>query len=231
MTIRARCLAISAIILCLGVTVHAEAPPFENWEPDIRAFEATDRADPPMPGGIVFIGSSSIRLWTTLARDFPGVRAINRGFGGSEIADATHFADRIVIPYRPRQIVVYAGDNDLMNGKSPTQVAEAFTTFVQSVRRDLPDVRVAFIAIKPSPARASLIDAAREANRLILGYAKRSEGIDYIDIFTPMLGDDGRPRPELFVDDQLHLNAAGYGLWRDVVAPYLLSSSESNQEP
>jgi lysophospholipase L1-like esterase len=206
--------------LVAGLAV-ADAPPSERWEPEIRAFEARDHADPPKAGGIVFVGSSSIRLWTTLTTDYPGVDVVNRGFGGSEIADATHFAGRIIVPCRPRQVVLYAGDNDLMNGKTPAQVADAFRAFVERVRADLPQIRVSFIAIKPSPARASLLDVAREANVLVRAYAATRRDVDFIDIFTPMLDGSGKPRAELFVEDRLHLNADGYRLWRSIVAPYL----------
>lgn len=214
---------VGALLVCLlpWAGLHAESLPPQHWEPDIRAFEAADRAAPSTLGGVVFIGSSSIRLWPTLAADFPGVPVINRGFGGSEIADATFFADRIVVPYAPRQIVLYAGDNDLLNGRSPAQVAAAFAAFVDTVRAALPESRISFIAIKPSPSRAHLMPSAGQANALIRNYATRARNVDFIDVYTPMLDAEGRPRPELFVDDQLHLNSEGYRLWRDVVAPYL----------
>lgn len=221
----------SLLFLFSSAKLFSEPPPPESWESDIQAFESTDRAQPPPRGAVLFVGSSSIRLWATLAQDFPEVDVINRGFGGSEIADSTHFADRIVVPYRPRQIVLYAGDNDLMNGKSPAQVAAAFEAFVARVRRDLPGVRIAFIAIKPSPARAHLLDGARAANERIRRIADADPRIDYIDVFTPMLDADGRPRDELFVDDRLHLNAAGYALWRSRVAPFLVEDGAAGAAP
>ena len=189
----------------------------ERWESEIRAFEEADRAEPPEPGAVLFLGSSSIRLWETLAEDFPGVRVLNRGFGGSETADATAFVDRIVTPYRPDAIVFYEGDNDLANGKSPEQVAADFSAFVDRVRADLPDVPIGYIAIKPSPARLNLLEAGRAANEAIEAYAEDHEGITFIDVVRPMLDTDGQPRGELFRDDRLHLNAEGYTLWRRVV--------------
>ncbi len=208
-------------LLAVSAVTMADAPPPSHWEPDIRAFEAQDRVAAPASGGVVFVGSSSIRMWSTLDTDFPGIELVNRGFGGSEIADATHFAGRIVVPHEPRQVVLYAGDNDLMNGKTPMAVAAAFRAFVERLRRDLPQVRISFIAIKPSPARAQLLEAAREANAAIRAYAKTVDAVDYIDVFTPMLDADGQPRVELFLEDRLHLNAAGYRMWRGIVAPYL----------
>jgi len=211
------------LIACLvpSLVLQAKSPPPSSWESEIRAFETADRTANPAMGGVLFVGSSSIRLWPDLAGDFPGVSTINRGFGGSEIADATHFVDRIIVPYAPRQVVLYAGDNDLMNGRTPEAVASAFMAFVDAIRIRLPTVRISFIAIKPSPARAQLLSRASTANALIRRFAAGAVDVDFIDIHTPMLDAHGAPRPELFVDDGLHLNAHGYRLWRIAVAPYL----------
>lgn len=195
------------------------APDTSRWESDIQAFEAADQASAPPEGGVVFVGSSSIRLWRTLEEDFEGLPVINRGFGGSEMDDALEFADRIVIPYRPRMVVVYAGDNDLWSEQTPQQVFGNFQALVEKVHASLPETRVAFIAVKPSVARWSIADRVRETNALVEQYAASHPLVDYIDIFTPMLGPDGTPRPELFVEDGLHLNEAGYELWESVVEP------------
>lgn len=194
-----------------------KAEPEAPFESEIRAFEAADKTDPPPPGGVVFVGSSSIRMWTTLTEDFPTLNVINRGFGGSQIADSTRYAGRIVVPYKPRTIVLYAGDNDIAAGKSPKQVSEDFAAFVAAVRKELPETLVLFIAIKPSVARWHLVEQIREANRLIAAAAAKDDSLGYIDVFTPMLGADGKPRPELLVDDGLHLSRKGYLLWTEVV--------------
>ena len=199
----------------------AAAPDPARFEPEIRRFEESDRASPPAPGGVVFTGSSSIRLWPDLAADFPGVPALNRGFGGSTLPEVIHFAPRVVLPYRPRLVVLYAGDNDLATGRTPRQVLEDYRAFVRLVRRELPSARIAFIAIKPSPSRWALADAQREANRLVREEVARDPGQLYVDVFTPMLGANGRPRPELFVGDSLHMTQAGYAVWRERVAPIL----------
>jgi lysophospholipase L1-like esterase len=191
-----------------------------DWEQDMQRFAALDAASPPPRHGVVFVGSSSIRLWETLAADFPGVPVINRGFGGSELRDSTFYADRIVIPYAPRQIVVYAGENDLQAGRTPQQVAADFRVFVERIRRDLPKTRIAYISNKPSPLRAGLLEAQRQANALIEAEAGRLR-VDYIDVFTSMLDANGQPREELFIEDRLHMNRTGYELWRQKVAPYL----------
>lgn len=192
-----------------------------DWEQDMQRFAQADAAHPPRPGGVLFVGSSSIRFWTSLAKDFPGVDTLNRGFGGSEIRDSTWYADRIVVPYKPRLIVFYAGDNDLNSGRSPQQLRDDFLAFVTRVRRDLPNTRIAYIAIKPSPARAALLPQVAQANALIRKAAAGLKQVDFIDVYTPMLGADGQPRADLFGPDHLHMNAAGYALWRDIVRPYL----------
>ncbi len=192
-----------------------------KWESEIKAFEAADRTNPPPRNAIVFVGSSSIRLWKTLARDFPEYNVINRGFGGSAIADSVAFAERIVLPYRPRMVVLYAGDNDIAGGKPPEQVAADFKVFVQKIQAALPKSRIAFIAIKPSPSRWNLVENIKATNRMIETFCRQDERLIYIDVFRPMLGADGRPRAELFVEDRLHMNAAGYALWTELIKPRL----------
>jgi lysophospholipase L1-like esterase len=190
-----------------------------RFEAEIRAFEAADRTNPPPPGGVVFVGSSSIKNWTTLAADFPGVPVLNRGFGGPTLADVVHYADRIVLPYRPRLIVLYAGDNDLTLGRMPDQVLAGYRGFVARVRSSQPVVRIAFVSIKPSPSRRASMEIARKANDRILDDIARDTLATYIDVFTPMLGAGGQPRPELFLPDSLHLTRAGYLLWRRLLTP------------
>jgi lysophospholipase L1-like esterase len=192
-----------------------------RWEPDIRRFEASDRTNPPPRNPIVFTGSSSIRIWPSLAESFPGAPILNRGFGGSQLSDVTAFVDRIVVPYRPRQIVLYAGENDLHEGDSPEQVAEEFRQFVQRVRRRLPRVPIVFLAIKPSPSRAPILPAVRRANALIARQCREGRRLVFVDVFTPMLGPDGQAREELFGNDRLHLNAEGYALWNRLLRPHL----------
>jgi lysophospholipase L1-like esterase len=199
-----------------GNAAAVSSPGFAN---EIAAFEAADRRDPPAPNGVLFVGSSSIRLWPSLANDFPGVRVVQRGFGGSEISDVVHYAPRIVLPYRPRLIVLYAGDNDLNAGESPESVLRDYQSFVELVRRSLPETRIAFVSIKPSGSRWALVEKMRMANELIRAYTARDPRLSYVDVFTPMLGGDGKPREELFVADRLHLSEQGYALWREILKP------------
>lgn len=192
----------------------------KRWEKAITAFERQDRQSPPPPGAVLFVGSSSIRRWK-LATSFPDLKTINRGFGGSHLSDSVHYADRIVLKYKPRVVVLYAGDNDVAAGKSPQRVAADFARFVKVVHAALPRTRIAFIAIKPSLRRWKLAGTMKQANRLIAEQCRKDDRLKYVDVFGPMLGKDGKPRPELFVKDGLHLTAAGYRLWASILRPYL----------
>jgi lysophospholipase L1-like esterase len=206
------------LILLLGPLAMA-AP--EKWAAAIDRFTQADATNPPPQNGVVFIGSSSIVKWTTLAHDFPGVKVINRGFGGSQLEDSAFYVDRIVIPYRPRTVVLYAGDNDLNAGKTPEAVFADFKHFSEKIHAALPQARIVYIAIKPSPSRWKLKDKVVRANALIAAECARDKRFAFADVYTPMLDASGEPRPELFVKDMLHMNDAGYAIWKPVVAPLL----------
>lgn len=210
-----------ALLLLCTVPVAAQDTGPAQWKAEIDAMTASDANQPPPQHAVLFVGSSSIRLWTTLAQDFPGVPTINRGFGGSAIVDSTFYADRIVLPCHPRLIVMYAGDNDIQEGRTPQQVADDFKAFVARVRRDLPDVAVAYIAIKPSVARAALWPRMRDANDRIRRWAATQRDVRFVDIATPMLDAHGKPRPELLREDGLHMNRAGYAIWIEALRPVL----------
>lgn len=199
--------------------------PFES---DIRQFEEADAKNPPAKGSVLFVGSSSIRLWNTLAQDFPGVPVINRGFGGSQIIDSVRYVHRIVTPYEPRMIVLFAGTNDIANGKSGTEVFADFKAFVGAVREKLPTTPIVNIAITPAPSRWHLIERTKLANRLIREYCESHRDLTFVDTYSRMLDRTGRPRPELFVSDQLHLNAAGYALWADALRPIVMATPVAN---
>jgi len=193
----------------------------DRSEAEIRRFEESDRAAAPPAGGIVFVGSSSIRMWRSLESDFPGLPVLNRGFGGSTFPEAIHYLPRTVLKYHPRTIVLYEGDNDLTFDWGPRQVADDYRSFVRAVRDSLPNAKIVFISLKPSPARWRLVDQVREANRLVREIVSRDTLQSYVDVFTPMLGANGRPKPELFIADSLHMTAAGYAIWRTQVAPHV----------
>jgi lysophospholipase L1-like esterase/pimeloyl-ACP methyl ester carboxylesterase len=193
---------------------------FAKWEKSIAAFEEADKKQPPVPGDILFIGSSSIRMWD-LAKSFPELPVVNRGFGGSQIEDSTHFAERIIGPHQPRAIVFYAGDNDIGSGKSAERVASDFEQFVAKVHGQWPATKILFIAIKPSPSRWKHIETQRTANQKIREFCERNERLTFVDVVTPMLGKDGLPREELFLKDKLHMTPAGYQIWNDLLRPQL----------
>jgi lysophospholipase L1-like esterase len=191
------------------------------WEADIQQFERADRERAFAPGGVVFVGSSSIRMWESLAEDFAGTTVLNRGFGGSEVEHVLHFADRIVLPHRPRVVVVYAGENDLAAGKAPERVLADYQALVQRIHRTLPQARVGFISIKPSPSRWHLEQAMRRTNTMVREFSARDPRLFYVDVFSAMLGPDAVPREELFLDDRLHMNRQGYAIWRAAILPHL----------
>jgi lysophospholipase L1-like esterase len=217
-----------ALLLALpGLTASAAQPDIDlaalpaaqaRWQSSMAAFAAADREHLPDAGGVLFVGSSTIRLWSSLAQDFRQLPiVINRGFGGSTMADCDYFARLLVIRYKPKEVLVYAGENDLAEGRSALQVLESFSNFVRAVRSELPDTRISYISIKPSPSRAALMVQARETNKLLASYVGTLENAQYIDIFNPMLGLDGAPKAELFRADRLHLNDAGYALWQAII--------------
>jgi lysophospholipase L1-like esterase len=215
------CSAVLSILLPGVGLSQGSLPSVSKWEPDIRAFEEADRVALPAPGGIVFVGSSSIRLWETLQQDFPGLPVINRAFGGSKIHEVAAFADRVVLPYRPRLIVFYAGTNDLNDGLRVERVFADYQRFVRLVHAALPDTRIAFISVAPNPARWHLRRAMQRLNRKVASYSRTDPRLDFIDVWSAMLGSEGRPRPDIYVEDRLHMNEKGYAIWRDVVGAWV----------
>ncbi len=193
-----------------------------RWDESFAAFAAADKLKAPAQGGVLFVGSSSIRMWNDLESDFQSLPVIvKRGFGGSRMLDCTEHLQRLVTPYKPKMVLVYAGDNDLAEGRSPQDVLKSFTAFVEGVRHTLPDTRIAYISIKPSPSRMQLLPEIRQTNALIRQYTTKANNADFIDVFTPMLTDAGTPRAELFREDELHMNATGYALWRKIISAHL----------
>jgi lysophospholipase L1-like esterase len=209
-------------VLALQATPSAAtAAPVSRWERSIARFEEADRLAPPAPGQVLFVGSSSIVRWTTLAEDFPSIDLLNRGFGGSQISDVLEFADRVIVAYRPRHVVLYAGDNDADAGRTADEIFADYKGIVERVHAALPDTRISFISMKPSPSRWDRADVMIAGNAMIKAFADADPRLDYIDVWGPMLGVDGTPRAELFVEDMLHMNPHGYVLWRSIVAGYV----------
>lgn len=204
--------------------LHAWQAPvhdFAKWEKEIAAMEAGDREHPQAKGGIVFVGSSGIRLWKTLAEDFAGYNVINRGFGGSELMDSSYFADRLIFPHEPKQVFIRAGGNDINAGRLPREVAADFAEFVRLIHGRLPNAEILFIGWNPSPARWGQTDKLLELNRLVREMALEMPRVGYIDAASFVMGPDGLPRRELFVEDALHFSPEGYKLFAERIRPYL----------
>lgn len=214
-----RLLTLFAALLFGVIAVAAQQT--NKFENEIRAFEQADQQKPPQPGSILFTGSSSIRMWKALDEDLPKWRVLNRGFGGSQIDEVNFYFDRIIPQHKPSTIVMYCGGNDINTGKSAERVFEDYKKFVGKVRAALPETHVAYISIAPNPARWNQMDRVREANRLIKDFAQREKNLSFIDVYPHMLGPDGMPKPDIFVDDKLHMNANGYAIWKEVVAAHL----------
>lgn len=211
-------------IVCLAnfaYTVEPAPAPPEKWEKEISAFEAGEIANPVPKNAIIFVGSSSIRKWSSLATDFPHHQVFNRGFGGSQLSDAVHFVDRLVLKHEPRFIVVYAGGNDINFNKTPDEVFSSFKAFVGRVREKQPSTPIAYISIAGNPKRWAQVEKVIQANALIEAYTKANPGLLFVDVFHPMLGSDCLPKPGIFSSDNLHMNEDGYKLWAEIVAPYL----------
>jgi lysophospholipase L1-like esterase len=192
----------------------------EKWADAIAAIAKRDETMPPQKRGILFLGSSSIRNWK-VEKWFPNLPVANRGFGGSQICDSTHYADRLATIHEPRLVIFYAGDNDIAAGKSPEQVRDDFREFVAKVRKPQPELPIIFISIKPSIDRWHLRDKIKEANRLIAADAKEDGDITYVDVWPAMIDESGEPQKDIFLEDGLHMNDKGYDLWAEALRPLM----------
>ncbi|RDC61733.1 SGNH/GDSL hydrolase family protein [Adhaeribacter pallidiroseus] len=214
----------NSVFICLLIIfpdAFLQAQDLSKWEKEIAAFEQQDKVTPPARSSIVFTGSSSIRLWETLDQDFPGKHVLNRGFGGSQTFEVLHFADRLILPYHPKQVVIYVGDNDLAAGKTPNQVFTDFKALFQKIKKSNPKTNVTFISIKPSPSRKNLLPAIKQTNQLVRAYLKKQQRTDYVDVYTRMLLSSGKFNPKLYRADSLHMTDAGYRIWAEAVRPVL----------
>ena len=198
------------------------------WEKEIAAFVRADKEEFPKKGKILFVGSSSIRGWKTLKDDFSEFYTINRGFGGSHLEDVNFYADQIVFRYEPKLIVLYAGENDLVAGKSVETVFDDFVKFVASVRNKLPKSRVVAISVKPSPERWVFAAKFKRFNDLMRAETEKDKRLLFADVWTPMLGADGEPLKNIFLGDNVHMNADGYKIWRETLLPAVKFGSKGN---
>ncbi len=233
--IRSSMFAAGALLFAFAVATHTPASAAERavsqtaaenpFESEIVAFEQADREHMPAPGGVVFVGSSSFRTWN-LEENFPGRGYINRGFGGSTMADAAYYVDRIAIKYKPRLIVLYEGDNDVNAGVSGEAIVAQLDKFVRAVHAKLPQTRIVVLSIKPSIARWALVDRMRAANEMIKAYVERNDNMAYVDADYVFMGWNHKPRPELYdPKGKLHPSAEGKKIWAWLLEPYLKKDS------
>jgi len=209
------CITFLLINISLAQTAF---PPFAN---DILRFKKQDSIVPPVKNAILFVGSSSFAKWKDVADYFPGYIIVNRGFGGSTLLDVIRYAYDIIVPYQPKQVFIYAGDNDLAEGASVAEVVTRLKTLFQLIRINVPNATMDYISIKPSPSRENLMPKMKEANKQIEAFLKTQKNTGFINVFSPMLNADGTPKPEIFVEDRLHMNADGYAIWKKTILPYL----------
>jgi lysophospholipase L1-like esterase len=209
------------LILCIFLTCQCIAQPFAD---EIREFKKQDITNPPSSSAILFVGSSSFRKWTDVSSYFPGYTIINRGFGGSTFPDVIRYAPDIIYPYHPKQVVIYCGDNDLASSDAVTAdtVFERFRVLFELVRTNLPGENILFVSIKPSPSRARLKEKMEKANLLIQTYLSLQQHAAFADVYHKMLNPDGSVVTDIFLEDNLHMNAKGYAIWQKVIQPYLI---------
>jgi lysophospholipase L1-like esterase len=207
-------------ITCMIISMQVCAQPFAD---EIREFKKQDSLNPPPARAILFVGSSSFRKWTDVSSYYPGYTIINRGFGGSTIPDVTYYLNDIIVPYHPKQVVIYCGDNDLASSDAITadSVLERFKVLFNGIRARLPGENIVFVSIKPSPSRARLREKMEKANLLIQTYMSLYPNTGFVDVYHKMLNHDGTIMADLFLEDQLHMNAKGYSIWQKAILPYL----------
>jgi|ERR1043165_2054553 lysophospholipase L1-like esterase len=212
-----------ALVLLTSQNFGAEeqALSVDRWEATIQKFELEDREHPPPPGCVVIYGSSSAVKWKPYQKDLGDFPIINRGFGGSTLAECARYVQRAVIPCKPAVIVFYGGDNDISQKAKPEDVLASFRTMMQRLRLELPNVKVLYVSIKPAPIRKAQYETLQRVNSLLRDECQNGEGLYYLEIWTPMIGPDGQPIPELFLEDHSHCNAKGYALWNSIVKPHL----------
>jgi lysophospholipase L1-like esterase len=208
-------------VLVAGLLAEAQQPPFYA---DIQAFKKQDSIQAPLQHPILLIGSSSFTMWQDVQAYFPGYVIVNRGFGGSTLLDLIRYADDIIFPYQPKQILIYCGENDLAASDkvSAKMVVDRFKTLFGLIRAKLPTTSIAFISLKPSPSRQHLMTKMEAVNKEIKTYLKGKAQTAFIDVYHAMLTREGLPMPQLFIEDNLHMNAQGYAIWKKLIEPYLL---------
>jgi lysophospholipase L1-like esterase len=209
------------VFACVNLFAQNTKPAFYS---DIQQFRKLDSVQPPPSNAILFVGSSSFTRWTDVKDYFPGYTIVNRGFGGSTLADVLRYEEDVIFKYNPKQIVIYCGENDVASSDTITAntVFNRFTNLFSDIRAVYPNVPVVFVSLKPSPSRWQLREKAKAVNQMIEQYLATQKNARFVDVWNPMLGKNGKPRQELFVEDNLHMNAQGYAIWQKLIQPTLL---------
>ena len=209
------------IFIALIISHHTKAqPPFYD---EIQNFKKQDSINPPPQHAILFVGSSSFNLWKDVQTYFPNYTIINRGFGGSSLTDVIRYANDIIFPYHPKEIVIYCGENDLAASDtvSVQTVFDRFKTLFEIIRSKLGNEKIVYVSIKPSPSREKLMPEMEEANQLIKEFLEREKHTAFVDVYHLMLTEEYKPIPDIFRDDSLHMNAKGYAIWQKAIEPFL----------
>ena len=223
-----RYISIALFVLQTSVTYSQQQSPYWN---EIKAFQKEDSLQPPPKNAILFVGSSSFRLWKNLNDAFPGCNIINRGFGGSSLPHVIQYANEIIFPYEPKQVIIYCGENDLTaEGVTGDTVFQRFRNLFTLIRSRLQNVPVVFVSIKPSPSRWQLKEEMMAANKLVKKFLSSQKKAEFVDVWSSMLNKDGTPREELFLADRLHMNEQGYAIWTKKLKPHLLKTKAVKSE-
>lgn len=212
---------LATIILLLAINVVVKAQSFLE---EVNAFAKIDARQSPPTGAILLLGSSSFTYWKDVADYFPEHQFLNRAFGGSSLIHQINYIDKVVYPYKPKQILIYCGENDIAASKSVTAdtILIRFKTLHSLIRKKLPEVPIAFVSIKPSPVRVEFLPTVIRSNAMVELFCKQNKKTDFINVFTQMIGDDGKPLEDIFLPDRLHMNRKGYEIWKKAIAPYLV---------
>ena len=203
---------IFAVALLLSINSFAQKVPFYN---DIQAFKKEDSLKAPIKNPVLFIGSSSFTKWTSLQQDFSSVAVLNRAFGGSTLLDVIRFEEEVIFKYEARKIVIYCGENDLASSETitPTEVFNRFKTLYEDIRKKQPKVPIVFVSIKPSISRWKMKEKQIETNKLIEAFINKKRNIVFVNIWNQMLDENGNPKKDIFISDNLHMNEKGYEIW------------------
>lgn len=208
------------ILLFVGIINYSFGQDPKRFAEDIQKFQKLDD-EKPSEGDILFVGSSSIRFWETLQQDFPDYEVLNRGFGGSHMSDLLFYLDELVLKHKPRKVFIYEGDNDINDKEDSASILKEAQEIVKKIHEVLPNTKIIFISAKPSIARWNLKNQYLQLNYRLQSYANQYSYLDYIDVWKPMLDSSGKPRADIFIEDNLHMNAKGYAIWQKVIEPYV----------